>query len=61
MKKNKFIVDMKAIDLELLKEDIETMKAYLLLKFREQDWHAVSDAANDLREMEIKRSWCKAG
>jgi hypothetical protein len=45
MKKNKFIVDMKAIDLELLKEDIETMKAYLLLKFREQDWHGVADAA----------------
>lgn len=38
----------------ILKEDIETMKAYLLLKFNEGDWHAVSDAANDLRVMEAK-------
>lgn len=26
--------------------------AYLLLKVRQEDWHAVSDAANDIREME---------
>lgn len=27
---------------------------YLKLKLYEQDWHAVSDAANDLRELEIE-------
>lgn len=30
------------------------MMAYLQLKFLEQDWHGVSDAANDLREMEAR-------
>lgn len=34
-----------------LEKDIEIMKAYLLLKFRLGDWHGVSDAANDIREM----------
>jgi hypothetical protein len=27
---------------------------YLLMKVEDRDWHAVSDAANDLRELEIK-------
>lgn len=26
---------------------------YMHLKIKEEDWHAVSDAANDLRELEI--------
>jgi hypothetical protein len=38
-----------------LDKDIKIMKEYLLLKFREQDWHGVADAAMDLREMEVKR------
>lgn len=29
-----------------------TMIAYLLLKVEQEDWHGVSDAANDLREMD---------
>lgn len=32
--------------------EIETMTQYLRLKVAERDWHAVSDAANDLREIE---------
>jgi hypothetical protein len=28
------------------------MVAYLLLKVKQRDWHGVSDAANDIREME---------
>lgn len=31
------------------------MIAYIQLKIREKDWHAVSDAANDLREMEARK------
>jgi hypothetical protein len=27
---------------------------YLLMKVRLKDWHAVSDAANDLRELEAR-------
>jgi hypothetical protein len=27
--------------------------AYLKLKTDQQDWHAVADAANDLRELEV--------
>jgi len=34
-----------------LEEKIKCMRDYLLLKFEEEDYHAVSDAANDLREM----------
>lgn len=30
------------------------MIAYLLLKTKQEDWHGVSDAANDLREMEAR-------
>lgn len=29
---------------------------YLLLKVYEKDWHGVSDAANDLRELEKEES-----
>ena len=33
----------------------EIMIEYLLLKVRQKDWHGVSDAANDLREMQAKK------
>jgi hypothetical protein len=33
----------------------EIMIQYLLLKVEQKDWHGVSDAANDLREMEAKK------
>lgn len=29
------------------------MKDYLFLKIKEEDWHGVCDAANDLREIEV--------
>ncbi len=35
--------------------DKEVMIEYLLLKVRQQDWHGVSDAAMDIREMEAKK------
>jgi len=35
--------------------DKEVMLAYLLLKVRQEDWHGVSDAAMDIREMEAKK------
>ena len=28
---------------------------YLLLKVQQKDWHGVSDAANDLREMNARK------
>ena len=34
--------------------DKEIMIQYLLLKVRQEDWHGVSDAAVDIREMEAK-------
>lgn len=36
--------------------DIRTMKDYLLSAFRRGDWHAVSDAANDIRVLEERLS-----
>lgn len=32
---------------------------YLEMKTEEMDWHGVSDAANDLREMEAKYPWLR--
>ena len=37
-----------------LEEQIELMVKYLLMKVEQRDWHAVCDAANDLRELEVK-------
>jgi hypothetical protein len=37
-----------------LKEKKEALIQYLLMKVKAEDWHAVSDAANDLREVEIE-------
>jgi hypothetical protein len=33
---------------------IKTLEDYLFMKAKERDWHAVSDAANDLRVLEGK-------
>ena len=33
----------------------EIMIDYLLLKVQQKDWHGVSDAANDLREMDARK------
>ena len=35
-------------------ERYEALVTYLLAKVEEKDWHAVSDAANDLRVMEAQ-------
>jgi hypothetical protein len=35
--------------------DKEIMLQYLLLKVKQEDWHGVSDAAMDIREMEAKK------
>ena len=36
-------------------DDHAALVAYLLSAVRRADWHAVSDAANDLRVLEAKR------
>lgn len=33
----------------------EIMTEYLFLKIQQKDWHGVSDAANDLREMNARK------
>ena len=33
----------------------DVMIDYLLLKVQQRDWHGVSDAANDLREMNARK------
>ena len=33
------------------------MIEYLNLKVQEEDWHGVSDAANDLRELDVRRTY----
>lgn len=38
----------------------ETYIAYLKMKVEEQDWHGVSDAANDLRELDAALPAAKA-
>lgn len=40
-----------------LNSRIEILVKYLLMKADQGDWHAVSDAANDLRELEIERKF----
>jgi len=34
--------------------DREILIQYMLMKVRQEDWHGVSDAANDLREMDAR-------
>lgn len=36
------------------KTDRQMLIDYLLMKARQEDWHGVSDAANDLREMDAR-------
>ena len=36
------------------KTDREILIDYLLMKAQHEDWHGVSDAANDLREMDAR-------
>lgn len=38
----------------IVSTDRQVMIDYLLLCVRENDWHGVSDAANDLRVLEAK-------
>ena len=42
---------------EDIKNKIAILKSYLLMKVDEEDWHAVADAAMDLREMIIKSKY----
>ena len=35
-----------------ISEKIEVLKKYIEIKIDGRDWHAVSDAANDIRELE---------
>lgn len=42
------------VELINLEHRIEVLKKYLLEKIYEQDWHAVSDAANDIRVLDSK-------
>jgi hypothetical protein len=44
------------MSLQEIEYRIETMINYLKMKVDEKDWHAVSDAANDLRELVAKKS-----
>jgi hypothetical protein len=37
-----------------LKRHKEVLKEYLLVKVEQEDWHGVSDAANDIREIEVQ-------
>lgn len=34
-----------------LEDNQKIMEEYLLLKYKEKDWHGVSDAANDIRDI----------
>lgn len=38
----------------MINDDIKTMKLYLLMKFKENDFHGVSDAAKDIRVLLAK-------
>lgn len=37
-------------------EQMDIMIDYLFLKVQEKDWHAVADAAMDIREMEARET-----
>jgi len=36
-----------------IEEQIRIMKEYLLMKYHQEDWHGVMDAAADIRELLI--------
>lgn len=46
----------KAFQDRIIENEIETLVEYIRLKITQEDWHAVSDAANDIRELEALRS-----
>jgi hypothetical protein len=37
-----------------LRRQIDKLVDYIKLKIEQKDWHGVSDAANDIRELEAK-------
>jgi hypothetical protein len=39
---------------DTLKSQIESLVAYMRIKIDQADWHAVADAAMDIRELEAK-------
>jgi hypothetical protein len=47
---------MKNIDdrIEEYEQNIKDLTEYLILKVKVKDWHAVADAAMDIREIEAK-------
>lgn len=42
-----------------LEEHLKILEKYLHSKYLERDWHGVSDAANDVREVEAKLAMLK--
>ena len=40
--------------IEEYEETIKDLTEYLIMKVRVKDWHAVADAAMDIRELEAK-------
>lgn len=45
------------IEINKLEKERQALKDYILVKLNgDEDWHAISDAANDLREIDIKIS-----
>lgn len=40
--------------IDKLKARRATMKTYLAMKFDEEDWHGVQDAASDLRDIDAE-------
>ena len=49
-----YLIFKQSLDQITPQTDIDVMVAYLLLKVKQRDWHGVSDAANDIREMEAR-------
>lgn len=45
--------------IEELEEQKRALIAYLISKVKAEDWHAVADAAMDLREVEALLKWLR--
>ena len=41
-------------EIKVLKSQINSLIAYMRIKIDQGDWHAVADAAMDIRELEAK-------
>lgn len=50
---------MRKADVDALNAEREQLIAYLLAKVKAEDWHAVQDAASDIREIDAKLSVMK--